>query len=183
MATVLDVGLLNFFLPAFTLIFIVVLCYAILNKVLKGTIGTGAIWIASVCIGLISLFSGKAIDLINFVTPWFVVIFVFLLLIFMSLMFWSGNPEKGGFTELEVWRNLGGTTTVVIIGVLILVLGISQVFGPVFNPYAAGGPAEKTIGGDTIRTLFHPRVLGAVFILIIAAFSIQRISESEIKAA
>lgn len=169
MATVLDVGLLKFFLPAFTFLFIVILTYALMKVVLK-ELDDRARWLAAVCIGLIALFSGSAIDLINFVTPWFVVIFVFLFLVFMSLMFY-------GVEQPKVLDALGGVNTIVIIGILILVLGISQVFGPVFDPYAPGGPTEKTIGGETIKTLFHPRVLGAIFILIIAAFAIQRITE------
>jgi hypothetical protein len=96
--------------------------------------------------------------------------FVFLFLTFTALMFWDKKTE-------EIWGALGGVQTVVIIGILILVLGISQVFGPVFSPYEPGGPAEKTIGGETLRTIFHPRVLGAIFILVVAAISIQRISE------
>ena len=172
MATVLDVGLLNFFLPVFTFLFITILCYAILRKVLKD-LDNKAVWVAAICLGLMALFSGKAIDLINFITPWYIVIFVFLLLTFMALMFWD-VPQK------DILQSLGGTTTIVIVGILILVLGISQVFSPVFSPYETTSGA-KTIAGEALKTVFHPRILGAVFILIIAAFAVQRISEVEAK--
>ncbi|MBI2670973.1 hypothetical protein HYX18_03285 [Candidatus Woesearchaeota archaeon] len=173
MATLLDVSLLKFFLPAFTFLFIVILSYAMFRVILKD-LDDRAKWIASVSLGLIALFSGSAIDLINFITPWFVVIMVFLVLVFMSLMFWTTKPEE---MQKDILSALGGINTIVIIGILIVVLGISQVFGPVFDPYAPGGPAERTIGGETIRTLFHPRILGAIFILIVAAFAIQRITD------
>jgi hypothetical protein len=173
MATVLDVGLLNFFLPVFTFLFITILCYAILRKVLKD-LDNKAVWVAAICLGLMALFSGKAIDLINFITPWYIVIFVFLLLTFMALMFWD-VPQK------DILASLGGTTTIVVIGILILVLGISQVFSPVFSPYSTTDSATKTIAGEALKTVFHPRILGAIFILIIAAFAVQRISEVEMK--
>ncbi len=172
MATILDVSLLKFFLPAFTFLLILVLSFAMLKKTTK--FDDKLSWVAAFSIAAIALFSGKTIELINFITPWFVVIFVFLFLVFISLMFWDEKPEK-------IWSTLGGVNTIVIIGILILVIGISQVFGPVFSPYTPGGPTEKTIGGETLRTIFHPRVLGAIFILIIAAFSIQKISETEAK--
>lgn len=172
MATILDTGLLRFFLPAFTFLFILIILYAILKKVAK--FEDRLSWVAAFSIAIVAMFSGKAIDLINFITPWFVVIFVFLFLVFMGLMFW-------GVEEKKVWDTLGGVNTIVIVTILVLVIGISQVFGPVFSPYAPGGPAERTIGGEAIRTIFHPRVLGAIFILIVAAFAIQRISETEVK--
>lgn len=178
MATVLDVGLLQYFLPAFTFLFITILSFAMLKKVLKD-LDSRAIWVASICIGLIALFSGSAIQLIQFITPWYVVIFVFLLLTFMSLMFWMGPNEKE--PEKQILSAMGGIQTIVVVGILILVIGISQVFGNVFSPYDPTGPAAKTIGGETLKTVFNPRVLGAVFILIIAAFAVQRISEVEVK--
>ncbi len=179
MATVLDVGLLQYFLPAFIFLFITILSFAMLKKVLKD-LDTKAIWVASICIGLIALFSGKVIQLIQFITPWYVVIFVFLLLTFMSLMFWIPADSKIS-PETQILSAMGGVQTIVVIGILILVIGISQVFGNVFSPYDPTGPASQTIGGETLKTVFNPRVLGAIFILIIAAFAVQRISEVEAK--
>lgn len=182
MATLLDVGFLNFFLPAFTFLFIVVLFYAILQrtKILGGK--TGLDWTASLAIGVIVLFSGKSVDLINFFTPWMVVIAIFLVLLFVIFMFlgYGGSDEV---LKKEVWPVVGGQTTVFIVAILILVIGISQVFGPVFSPYEPGGPAERTIGGEAIRTIFHPRILGGIFIMVIAAFAIQKISDTSAKSA
>ena len=39
-----------------------------------------------------------------------------------------------------------------------------------------GGNVTKTIGSETLRTIFHPRVLGALFMLIIASLTIRFVS-------
>ena len=180
MATILDVSFLSFFLPAFTFLFIVVLFYAMLQKTKIFGGKTGLDWVAALSVGVIVLFSGKSIELINFFTPWMVVIAVFLILLFVIFMF-LGHGNEDAALKKDIWPIIGGQTTVFIVAILILVIGISNVFGPVFSPYEPGGPTEQTIGGEAIRTVFHPRILGGIFIMIIAAFAVQKISESSNK--
>ena len=91
----------------------------------------------------------------------FVFIFVFLILLFMGLTF-LGIEQKVIWNNLSIW-------TVMVIAFLLLLIGITQVYSDVFTPYA-GSNVTKTIGSETLRTLFHPRVLGAIFILIITAY-------------
>ncbi|MBS3163301.1 hypothetical protein J4427_01290 [Candidatus Woesearchaeota archaeon] len=167
MATLLDTGLLYHFLPLVTFLFIFSLVYIILdntdwmgtNKTLK--------FIVALSIALVSLFAGGVVDLINYIVPWFVFIFVFLILLFMGLTFL-------GIEKQVVWNNLS-IWTVMVIAFLLLIIGITQVYGEIFTPYA-GSNVTKTIGSETLRTLFHPRVLGAIFILIIASLSVRFIA-------
>ncbi|MBI2110461.1 hypothetical protein HYT51_01650 [Candidatus Woesearchaeota archaeon] len=167
MATFLDFGLLNFFLPAFTFLFILVLMYAILHKTSWFGNKEGLKWIASLSIAAIATLAGKPKELINFMTPWFVVIFVFLIFMFMILIF-LGTKEE------EAWNTVGGKTLYFIIAVLIVVIGISQVYEGVFSPY---NPEQgQTIGGETLRTIFHPRVLGSIFLLVVVAWTIRNVS-------
>ena len=168
MATFLDIGLLEFFLPVFTFILVFSGLYALLVK--TGILGDNkrVILGASVAVAFITMFSGSATGLINFITPWFVVMFVFLLLFFGILMFLGQSEEK-------IWARLGGPVTVLIFALIIVIVAMGQVLGPVFSPYEEDEDG-KDIGGETLKTLFHPRVLGALFILIIAAFTIQQVS-------
>lgn len=166
MATLLDTGLLYHFLPFVTFLFIFSLVYIILdntewmgkNKTLK--------FIAALTIGLISLFAGGVVDLINYIVPWFVFIFIFLILLFMGLTF-LGIQKETIWSSLSIW-------TVMIISFLLLLIGISQIYGEIFTPYG-GGNVTKSIAGETLRTIFHPRVLGALFILIITAIAVKLI--------
>tara|TARA_Y100000310_G_C20678945_1_gene814741 strand:+ start:2318 stop:2842 length:525 start_codon:yes stop_codon:yes gene_type:complete len=169
MATFLDVGLLEFFLPVFTFLLVVALVYAMSSKVFEG-VSDRVRWVAAISIGFLVLFSGTSMELINLYTPWFVVMIVFLFLLFALFMFF-GTPE------IELFSKIGGHTLVLVVALLLLIASMASVLGPVFTPYQTDDEG-RTIQSETIRTLFHPRVLGAVFILLIAAFAIQFIPDS-----
>lgn len=171
MATFLDLGFLQFFLPLFSFLFIVVVLYALMHK--NNFLGPSdrVHWVAAISIGMIVLFSGSAVELINVITPWFVIMIVFLVLLFSIFMFFGTNED-------QLMEKIGGHIVVVIVALLMLLAAISAVFGPVFNPYGVDEEG-RTIQSETIRTLFHPRVLGAVFILLIAAFATKFIPEGK----
>ncbi len=167
MATLLDTGLLYHFLPLVTFLLIFSVVYIILentdwlgkNKSLK--------FIAALSIALVSLFAGGVVDLINYIVPWFVFIFIFLMMLFLGLTF-LGIKKEVIWDNLSIW-------TVMVIAFLLLLIGITQVYGNLFTPYAATN-ATQTIGSETLKTIFHPRVLGAIFILIVASLSIRFIA-------
>ena len=178
MATFLDIGFLRFFLPVFTFLFVLVLLKAMLSATHLLGDSSNLQWVASISVATKVLFSTKSVDLINFVTPWFVILFVFLFLLFIMFMFLSG--KEAGVQKEEVWSMIGGKNTVVIAGILILAVGVSQVFQGTFDPYSStdGG---RTIGGETIRAIFNPRILGAIFIIVVAAFAVGKISQQVTK--
>jgi len=167
MATFLEVGILQHFLPVFTFLFVLVVVYALMSKTKILGENSKVHWVAALTISFIVLLTGEMTDLINYITPLFVVILIFLVLLFFIIL-------PFGVKQEDIWSKLGGHTTVVIICILILVLGVSNVFG-IFNPYEGG--AESTPGGEIVRAIFSPQVLGALAILIIAAFAIQRITD------
>ncbi|MBT4334571.1 hypothetical protein HOD61_02020 [archaeon] len=157
-------SLMNF-LPVFVFILIVTLLYATLEKTKLLGENSGLNFSISLVIAFISLFSGSAIKLMVFVVPWYVFMMFFLLLLFSMFMFF-------GFDEKEVWPMVGGRLTIFVVMMLFLIIGITKVFGPVFNPYSVEGTS------DVLRTIFHPRVLGAFFILLISFFLIKNISDN-----
>jgi len=167
MATLLDTTLLYHFLPFFTFAFIFVVLYAVLNKTKILGDNNGLNFIAALCIATISLFAGGILELINFIVPWFVFIFIFLIMLFAGFAF-LGKDFNEIWSKINVW-------TVLIIIFLLLLIGIVITFEEIFTPYASGG-IGKSIGGETLKTLFHPRVLGALFILIISSITIKMIS-------
>jgi len=157
-------GLMSF-LPIFIFILIFTLLYATLEKTkLMGT-NSKLNFFISLTIAFISLFSGSAVKLMVFVIPWYVFLMFFLLLLFSVFMFF-------GVEEKDIWPKIGGQVTIFIVMIVFLVIGITKVFGPVFDPYSVEGSSE------VLRTIFHPRVLGAFFILIVSSFLIRNISDN-----
>jgi len=175
MATVMDFGLLEYFIPVFTFLLVFVLAYALLqkNKLLGGN--SKLDFIASFAVAILTLFTGNAIGLINYMTPWFAVLIVFAVFIFLI-------PLAFGWKEKDIWPSIGGKNGVIIVSFLIFIMAMTYVFGDVFNPYSEGVDGEESTGArsqiDEInKTIFHPRVLGAVFILLFASFTVINLKE------
>ena len=199
MATVLDASILSFFLPAFVFLFIWSVCYAFLSvtklfgedaKTLNGT--------AAFAVAAIAMLSGtKIVNLIAEITPWMVFIIILLFFISVIYLFFGayGKREASGEAMKEIFGLVGQVPVLVII-LIIAVVGISAVFEETVSPYqtvttesgeviqinAEGdilepGEPAKTPASETIQTLVHPRILGAIFMLIVAAVTMQFIVE------
>lgn len=166
MATFLDIGLLDFFLPVFVFLFIFIVLYAIIDKTkVLGENRTVKI-IASLSVAVISLFTGKVSDILLRIVPWLVALFIGVILIFMIYLFF-------GVKEEEIWDYLGLKWTVFVIMILIIFLGVSQVF--TLSPLSGegGNVTEDSYRQEILNTLVHPRILGALFIIIIISFTIR----------
>jgi len=175
MATVLDVGVISYFSPVFTFLLVLAISYALLAKTKMLGDNVKINFTIAMAIGFIVLFSGGATKLVNFITPWFVVLFILIVLLFVILTFM-------GIENKEIYSKLGGTTGMIIIFLLVLVIAVANVFGDMFTPYASEDelqqmtPQERT-RVDTLRSMVSPRLLSAVFILIVAAVAIHQISQ------
>lgn len=177
MATVMDFGLLSYFIPVFTFLFILVVAYALLQKtkILGGQ--SRLDFIASFAVAMLALFTGNAIELINYITPWFVILIVFAVFVFVI-------PLSFGWKEKDVWPALGGRNGVTIASILILIMGISFVFGDVFDPFSDSVDSDEVDSAESHnylteinKTFFHPRVLGSLFILVFASFVVLNLKE------
>ncbi len=176
MASVLDVAGLVFFLPVFIFILIFTLLLGLLektellgkNKVLNIT--------AAFCIAAVSVFAGKLTGLISEVVPWIVFVFILMALIFAIYGFF-------GVANKDIWELFGEPLPFILI-LVIVIIGISVVFESSLSPYQAGAnvtAAAVTGAGygalnprtEMIRTITHPRLLGALFIMITAASTIH----------
>ncbi len=160
MATFLDIAGLQHFSSFFVFIFVWLVVYAILtySKVLGDNKGINIV--IGLIIGLLVLFSPIATGTIEYIAPWFAVVFVFVIFSTIALkMFGAGT---------ETLVSLRLVTMVVII--IVLVIGaLSYVRQQITVP----GDNETSIDyGKTTTILFHPKVLGILFVLIIAVFTI-----------
>ncbi len=169
MASVLDIGLLKFLLPVFSFILIWVISYAILvkTKILGESKGMNAF--AAFAVAIIFLFTPEASDLIRMTLPWFIVVIIFVAVVFMMFMFLGVKEDKMA-AVLEyptvMW-------SLIIICVAIIVFALAQIFGSPIQAIYAGDGGEAGLMGDIGKIVFHPKVLGAVILLLIASQAIR----------
>ena len=184
MATLLDGTFITFLIPLFVFLLIFVIIYAILSKTDLFGKGQAALnFLGAICIAAVSVFSGNLIKLVGTVTPW--IVFIFVILMFLFGMFkWLGLENK------EIWSTIGGETVVYIVILLVLLIGLTVAFEPEVSPYDASanasmtvatsantGIAGKSVKNEALNTITHPRILGALFILIVSSFAIRLLTE------
>jgi len=160
MATFLDISGLQSFSTFFVFIFVWLAVYATLsysrvlgdNKAINIVIG--------LVIGLLVLFSPIATGVIEYIAPWFAVVFVFVIYVTIALKLFGAGPESLGSLK---------TVTFVVI-ILILVVGALSY---VREQVSAPGDNETDVDyGKTTTLLFHPKILGIMFIMILAIFTV-----------
>lgn len=185
MASLLDVAGLAFFLPVFVFLLIFSLLLALLEKApLFGKEQRVLNVTAAFSVAAIAVFAGRLTGLISEVVPWVVFILVLLVLIFGIYGFF-------GMENKNIWALFGEPTPFIII-LIIVIVGISVVFEESLSPYQSSTATVTTPEGitatqqvqsatnprsETIRTLSHPRILGALFILIVAASTVHYLTK------
>ena len=177
MATFLDVGLFQYF----NVIFPVLLIFAIMLALLQKTkiLGTNPTInaIIAVAVAFMALLSQTVIKLVNFMAPWFVLVLIFvvlLILVFQTL----GATEKNiasvlANEKIVHWSIIG-------VGLLILMAGLGSIWGHELTSMAGGSPVSTNVTSSTTgdleqnlyATFYNPKVLGLIFIFLIAVFAI-----------
>ena len=172
---VLDISLLKFLSPLITFLLIWGITYAVLEKsnILKGTKQFHAF--LGFIVALLFSFTPKAVTLIETVTPWIVVLFVVVILILVLFL-------ATGWTEHSFQEAMG--EPVMRWTLIILVASLTKVFAPI-SPVAGGETSIENgedgsgaVGEEIRRAVFSPKILGAVFLLIVAAFAIRLLTPS-----
>ena len=171
MASILEsLGFLEFFLPIFSFLFIFVIVFAVLDKFKLMGENKTVKFIAALSIALLFLFSQETLNFVNFVTPWFVVLVVVALFILALFMF-MGVKEK---QMEETVRDPRVYWTVLVIIIILLIAAIGTVFSDFFA--TEGGEITDPTKASITQILVHPRVLGALFLLVIVSFAIKNIA-------
>ena len=159
MATFLDVAGLQYF----SNFFVFILVWLGVVAVLMGTKAFGdnkvIVWIIGLVVGLLVWLSPLAIGSIKFIIPWFGVIFIFILFLAMATKLFgvSGNQ----FADLK-W-------IIVVIIIFGLIIGALS-----YVREESGIPGNETSDDYSKSTsiIFHPRMVGMIFILLVAVFTI-----------
>jgi len=175
MATLLDLTILQYLTPLFTFLFILIISYAILDKfkLLGSNFAPKAI--AAFSIAMIFIFSTRMVKIVNMATPWFILMIIFGFFIVAMLMF-IGVKEESIFKTVKsgsvVWP-------IIVVALIIFIIVIVNAFQDVQSPYGEGDDRTRTTEG--LRALVHPRLLGALFLLLMTTYAIMFVSQGFIK--
>lgn len=185
MATFMDIGLFRYFNVIFPVLLIFAVFFAILQKtkILGKNPTINAV--VAVAVALMSLLSDTIIKLINFMAPWFVLVFIFvilLLLIYQLLGATEGDILGALKSEKSIqWAVFG-------IAIVILMAGLGTVLGQKMLPITQEGAPETAAveGGEgvagedwqrnVLATLFNPKILGVIMIFLVAIFAVAFLS-------
>jgi hypothetical protein len=151
----------------------------------------------SFCVALLALVSYRASEVIAILTPWFVILFIFIIFVLIAF-------KSMGVSDSQILSAMGEYKAivwwVVAVSLIIGVISLTNVFGQTMLEQQSGfeeGYIENVDGTYTLsdgrivnaptgglssatsnfrnnatRTIFHPRVLGFALIGIISAFTI-----------
>ncbi len=174
MATILDTSLLLFFRPVFTFLFVFGILYAILSRVPLFGKNSNINIVVALSMAMLFMLTPGVKDVLNIATPWFIFLFIFLILLVLVFMM-IGIEEK---SVIEVFSQSWVIWTIGIITIIgIFGYAMSQVYGPsVQGLYGTEETAREGVTYDIGRILFHPRMLGVIFILAVAAQAVRLIS-------
>lgn len=192
MATALDIGLVGYFSVIFPVLLIFVVSYAILSKSKIFGDNNGIYSLIAFAISMMLLFSPDVVKIIAVMAPWFILIFLFFVFGMILLQFMGVEAAKitnymsSDWTAVH-WIVLGLAMT-------ILIGSIGVVFGQSLLPFSsdsadgvstvsgADGSGFDTDTGDfnqnVARTLFHPKVLGLIFLFFIGAATIRMLTQA-----
>jgi hypothetical protein len=199
MATLFDGGLLASFGSVFAFLFVYVLVYGLLTKIkIFGEAKEGLNAIIALCAAVFTMFSPMVVSMITYMIPWLIILLVVGLMIFVF----------SEYMGMKIQAKRGGPGETVVITIMIIVLIIFLVaFSKFYNPnqgqsstqivYTSQSVTVTDENGtqinttslvasdnrpDWMKTLFSPKVLGLMLILVIGAFAIQNLGDNTPKA-
>ena len=175
MATFLDIGLTQYFGVIFAFLFVFTIVYAILqySKLLGDNKGIHSI--IALTIAFFTMLSDKMSKIITDLSPIFVVMMVFILLLLMVYKMF-GMEEKW-ITELIQGGDNSLRYFILVLAFVVLLGVIANVYGSELLQYTTTdtGSVTQNIGA----TLFNPKILGFGLVMLIAVFSIMMLAKSK----
>ena len=182
MASVLDIGLFEHFEIIFPFLFSVVLVYSLLHKTKFVSDNHSVNGIIGIIVGFMVIFSEKAVLLIKFMTPWFVLLFIFIMLMLMAFKMFGATDEDIRSTLMGGKQDDSKAIAywIIILSIMILVIGLGSVYGPGLTSFTEEGDTES-FEADAWSAFFHPKVVGLVFISLVGVFTIQLLAGEPVR--
>jgi hypothetical protein len=186
MATFLDIAFLDKFSSIFVVLFVFVLVYAVLT--FKGAFGgnKGVSALLAFSVGFIFLFAPDAIEILKRTVPWMVLGLIGM--VFIILLMQATGVGADVWSIMSPGKQRSVVTWVIIYFFVDFLFAGSSVIGQKAGPYlgsnstnsisrstavlgAGGSVASGSFQENLGATLFHPKVLGVILILVIALFT------------
>jgi hypothetical protein len=179
MATVIDVGLLNTFTPAFVFLLVLTLTYALLEKTEFFAKSNYINLTLALCLAVLFIVVPELVQVITIVTPLFVIFFLFLFLLILVFLFMGVKKDTIGGVFGETGKNQAVIWFVIIVSIIIFSVGFGQVFGEDVKQLTADEDlTEEDLNTEVADIIFTPKVMGLIFLMGITAFAARFISQS-----
>ncbi|MBS3139095.1 hypothetical protein J4207_05305 [Candidatus Woesearchaeota archaeon] len=167
MATFLDtLGILNFFAPLFTAILVFTIVFALLSK--TKLLGANKVIdsLVAIVLGLLVLLVPDVVELVNFMAPWFVLMFIFLVMLLMLYQLFGMREESIVHFMLN---DKAVNWALFAVGIIILAASIFTVYG---QRALETGTAGDEFQSNLFSIIFNVKVLGLLLVFGIAVFTI-----------
>jgi hypothetical protein len=188
MATFLDISLLSRAELIFAFIFVWVGVYAVLlHTKWLGDKKNNIYAILAFAIALMTISTRSVLKVISVTIPWFVFMMLIAVMIILALM--ALGYSKGNITSTLMSREWSTPIVIwiVIISLIIVVAGLGSVFFTGDSEFSSDTNTTITLEDGTITTgdvgsrgsgalfatIFHPKVLGLIVVLLIGALVVQ----------
>lgn len=179
MATLFDISLLQTFDIVFAAVLVFAIMFAILRKTNALGTSTGIDAVIAVAVSFLVIISDKAVEIINFMIPWFVVAFLFIMLLLLVYQIF-GLKEKDIAHYLK--NDKGLAWLLFGVGILIFAAAMGNSLGQDFLEEGSGGNATSINGAggvatdnfqtNVVSTLRHPKIIGMLIVFTIMVFAI-----------
>lgn len=154
-----------YFMPILGFLFVFTLMYALLAKTKVLGENKYVHLLLSFVIAIVFVASPLIRSYTIVILPWFVVFVIAVFMIMIVIGFTQGKLD----TITKPWF----AWSVIIILILVFLIAAINVFSPVIGPYLPGGneSAGEPFGLEIKHTIFHPAVLGAILLFVVAAIA------------
>ncbi len=173
MASVLDLGLLQYFSVIFPVLLIFVLVYAVLQKFKFLGDSTAINATVAICCAILASLSESVVALIVFIAPWF--IFVLILILLFLLIMKTFGATNADIHDV-VTRDAAVTWTMIGVVIVIIGAGFAVTFGQDVleqSQSSADGTGDSDdFESNLFEIIFHPKILGVLVLFAICVMAI-----------
>ena len=183
---VFDIGLFEHFAIIFPFLLVWTVTFAVLSMTKRYGDNKNLNSIIALALAFLFILSKDAVAMLNFASPWFVIFFIFLIFIVLAFKIMGAtDADIEGVMHTKQGQQV--ITWLIVLSVVIILISFSNVIGQrllgeQFDEnnetvvYEGGGVASEDHETSVVQTIFHPKVIGMVILLLIGAFTVKQLS-------
>jgi hypothetical protein len=191
MATFLDVTLLSNVSVIFGFLLVWTLVYGVLSFSKAFELQQHIRALVALLAAFLTLFIPAILEVIMIIVPWFTLMLIFIVFVVVALMALGVSKDNiAKAMRSSSGNGVAARNAIVIIGFVIVGAALGQAFFSGEEGVADPGAAEEITDGNAVTgdvgstgqsallaTLFHPRMLGAIFVLLISMFAVLQLAK------